>query len=108
MIRALSPEEKTVQFKGEFEKEVEFRLDQSLVYVKFPNSHLLLFEKEDIPPSLPQRRVCCSTSGRFSVELPTLRKLMDIFEFLVCLQLPQTLLQGADCSRNDGNHTMPS
>lgn len=52
MIRALSPEEKTVQFKGEFEKEVEFRLDQSLVYVKFPNSHLLLFEKRG-HPSIP-------------------------------------------------------
>lgn len=49
MIRALSPEEKTVQFKGEIEKEVEFRLDQSLVYVKFPNSHLLLFEKRGYP-----------------------------------------------------------
>lgn len=107
MIRAQSPEEKTVQFKGKMEKEVEFRLDQSLVYVKLPSSHLLLFEERGHP--FLQRRVRCSTaSGRFSVELLTLRKLMDIFEFLVCLQLPQTLLQGADYSQNDGNHTLPS
>lgn len=67
MIRALSPEEKTVQFKGKIEKEVEFRLDQSLVYVKLPNSHLLLFEEREHP--LLQRRVRCSTpSGRFSVK----------------------------------------
>lgn len=56
MIRALSPEEKTVQFKGKIEKEVEFRLDQS---------HLLLFEERGHP--FLRRRVRCSTlSGRFS------------------------------------------
>lgn len=43
MIRALSPEEETVQFKEKIEKKVEFRLDQSLVYVKFPSSHLQRF-----------------------------------------------------------------
>lgn len=39
MIRAPSPEEKTIQFKGRVEKEVEIRFNQSLAYVKSPKYH---------------------------------------------------------------------
>lgn len=48
MIRALSPGKKTIQFKGRIEKEVEIRLDQSLVYVQFPKYH---------PPTVWKKRV---------------------------------------------------
>lgn len=90
MIRAPSPEEETEQFKGEIEKEVEFRSDQSLVYVKFPSSHVQRFGKRghSFRPFLGGG-CAAHTSGRLSQELPTLRKLMDIFESLVCLQLPR-------------------
>lgn len=33
---------------------------------------------------------------------------MNIFELPVCLQLPRTPLQGADCTGNYSRHTLPS
>lgn len=56
MVRALSPEEKTIQFKGRIEKEVEIRFHQSLVCVKFPKYHTPTVEKRG-HPSL-RSRVC--------------------------------------------------
>lgn len=39
MMRALSPEEETVQFKGRVEKDVEIRIDWSLASNKFSKYH---------------------------------------------------------------------
>lgn len=71
MTRALSPEEETVQFKGEIEKEVEFRSDQCLVYAKFPRSHVQRFGKRGHPSAPSSRRYAAAHAGRLSVELPT-------------------------------------
>lgn len=67
MIRALSPE-KTVQFKGEIEKEVAFRLDQPLVSVESPALiYHCLKKRTPSMPSFSEGYAAAHTSGRFSV-----------------------------------------
>lgn len=51
MIRAQSPGEKTVQFKGKMEKKVDFRLDQSLSALSSPALTYYCLKKEHIPSS---------------------------------------------------------